>query len=534
MYIAPPLPSRRNWLLILLTFALAGEVALAQQSGDPAEAATVPTILKAAEQGHKPTHRQPPVPSEAVSDPKDTAADTARGDVPPARESAVPVPAESTDAAETVTPVPAAIPESASGAAPKPDPDPEPAPDTPDALGNESDPSISHGPRELPPAQPQEAVRADSEEHTEGGVLRLLGNEVPRGTSTRLAWSPSESFSGIAVPTPVLVINGVEPGPTLCLTAAIHGDELTGIEIVRRVMFAINPQKLTGAVIGVPIVNLQGFRRNSRYLPDRRDLNRYFPGNSGGSLAARVAHSFFNEVVTRCDALVDMHTGSFHRTNLPQVRADMNDSGVAQLARNLGAIVVLQSRGNSGTLRRAAVEHGIPAVTLEAGEPMRLAEDQVAHGVQSIHSVLNGMEMYGRPSIWGKPEPVYYKSFWVRSNTGGILFSRVKLGDRVQTGDVLGTVTDPITNARAELTSPHGGRVIGMALNQVVMPGFAAYHIGIQTTEEHAAEPVAGLEEPEESEGENDAPEMATERGVQAPASGEQLPVDADRLEEDS
>ncbi|MDX9874313.1 MAG: succinylglutamate desuccinylase/aspartoacylase family protein, partial [Spongiibacteraceae bacterium] len=136
-------------------------------------------------------------------------------------------------------------------------------------------------------------------------TLRLLGAEVPRGTSTRLAWSPSETFSGISAPTPVLVVHGASAGPTLCLTAAVHGDELTGIEIVRRVMFGINPQKLNGTVVGVPIVNLQGFRRNSRYLPDRRDLNRYFPGNSQGSLAERVAHSFFDEVIRHCNALVD-------------------------------------------------------------------------------------------------------------------------------------------------------------------------------------------------------------------------------------
>lgn len=326
-------------------------------------------------------------------------------------------------------------------------------------------------------------------------TLRLLGAEVPRGTSTRLAWSPSETFSGISAPTPVLVVHGASAGPTLCLTAAVHGDELTGIEIVRRVMFGINPQKLNGTVVGVPIVNLQGFRRNSRYLPDRRDLNRYFPGNSQGSLAERVAHSFFDEVIRHCNALVDLHTGSFHRTNLPQVRADMNHPGVAELARHMGDILVLQSQGSLGTLRRAAVEHGIPAVTLEAGEPMRLNEEEVAHGVRSIQSLLSGMGMHGTMSRWRQREPVYYKSFWVRANNGGILFSRVKLGDRVKADQLLGTVTDPITNARAELRSPLAGRVIGMALNQVVMPGFAAYHIGIQTTEEHAAEPVSGLEE---------------------------------------
>lgn len=339
-----------------------------------------------------------------------------------------------------------------------------------------------------------------------GPPLVLLENEVPPGTATRLAWSPKESFAGIAAPTPVLVVNGARPGPVLCLTAAIHGDELVGIEIVRRILYEIDPQQLSGALIGVPIVNLQGFHRSSRYLPDRRDLNRFFPGNPNASSAARIAHSFFNEVVLKCDALVDLHTGSFHRTNLPQVRADLGNADVAALSRGFGATVVLQSRGARGSLRRAAVEAGIPTVTLEAGEPLRLDEDAVAHGVKSVQSLLDSLGMLKTRSIWArKAEPVYYKSAWVRASQGGVLMSKVKLGERVRTGDLLGAVTDPITNARHEISSPYNGRVIGMALNQVMMPGFAAYHIGIQATPEEAAETDPdlddGLDEEEEEEG---------------------------------
>jgi predicted deacylase len=335
------------------------------------------------------------------------------------------------------------------------------------------------------PAEPAPPAADDSTP-----PLVLLENEVPPATATRLAWSPKESFAGIAAPTPVLVINGARPGPVLCLTAAIHGDELIGIEVVRRLLYAIDPQQLSGALIGVPIVNLQGFRRSSRYLPDRRDLNRYFPGNTHGSSAARIAHSFFNEVMLKCDALVDLHTGSFHRTNLPQVRADLNNADVAALTKGFGATVVLQSVGARGSLRRAAVEAGIPAVTLEAGEPMRLDEEAVSHGVKSIEGLLDSLGMLKTRSRWARRvEPIYYKSTWVRANQGGVLLSRVELGERVRPGDLLGTVTDPITNASHHIVSPHNGRVIGMALNQVMMPGFAAYHIGIQATPEEAAEP---------------------------------------------
>ncbi len=323
------------------------------------------------------------------------------------------------------------------------------------------------------------------------GPFVMLGAEVAPGTSTRLAWSPGHSFEGISVATPVLVVNGTKPGPVLCLTAAVHGDELNGIEIVRRVLYNLNAAKLSGTVVGVPIVNLQGFRRGSRYLPDRRDLNRFFPGDPKGSSAARIAYSFFHEVIKHCDALVDLHTGSFYRTNLPQLRADLRDPEVLELSQGFDGTVVLQSEGTVGTLRQASVAAGIPAVTLEAGEPLRLQENEVNHGVKTIQSLLGKMNMIKKTSFWGTPEPVYYQSVWVRTDEGGILFSEVDLGERVKEKGILGTVTDPITNIRTEILSPYQGRVLGMALNQVVMPGFAAYRIGIQSSEEEVIDAVS-------------------------------------------
>lgn len=310
-------------------------------------------------------------------------------------------------------------------------------------------------------------------------ALIMLGAKVPPRTSTRLSWSPAQSFEGLASPTPVLVVHGKRPGPTLCLTAAVHGDEINGIEIVRRILYNIDPDKLSGSVIGVPIVNLQGFQRNSRYLPDRRDLNRYFPGAADGSSAARIAHSFFNEVIVHCSVLVDIHTGSFDRTNLSQLRADLSNSAVEELTQGFGATVVLHNSGAVGTLRRAAVEHGIPAVTIEAGGPMRFQEKEVAHSVKSIHTLLNHLGMVKKSRVWGDKEQVYYSSRWLRADKGGILLSEIELGKEVEEGDLLGTITNPITNVRTEMYSPIVGRIIGMTLDQVVLPGYAAYHIGI-------------------------------------------------------
>jgi len=328
-------------------------------------------------------------------------------------------------------------------------------------------------------------------EEEQAAPLQLLGKEIMPGTAHRLSWSATELFEGVPVSTPVLVVNGASPGPTLCLTAAVHGDELNGIEIVRRVMHEIAPSKLSGALIGVPIVNVQGFRRGSRYLPDRRDLNRYFPGNPNGSAAARIAYSLFNDVIAHCDALVDLHTGSFERSNLPQIRADLRNPDVVTLTQGFGSMVVLHSKPTVGTLRHAATLAEIPAVTVEAGGPSQLELAEVKHGVKGIETLLSTLGMVRKKRFWGDPEPVYYRSSWVRADNGGILLADVSLGSTVRKGDLLGTITDPMSNQRSELFSPYAGRIIGLARNQVVMPGFAAFHVGMQADDVIAREGAA-------------------------------------------
>jgi len=317
-----------------------------------------------------------------------------------------------------------------------------------------------------------EAVPAES--------FTLLGKEILPSTSTRLAWSPGIQIAGLSQITPVLVVNGAHAGPTLCLTGATHGDELNGIEIIRRTMYDLNPEKLSGRVIGVPIVNLTGFQQGTRYLPDRRDLNRYFPGHPDGTLADRVAHSLFKNVISHCDMLVDIHTGSLKRTNLPQLRADMNNPEVAEFTRGFDGMAVVHSSGSSGMLRTAATEAGIKSVTMEAGESLRIQEHQIKAGVNSLNSLMEKHGMISRMFVWGDPEPVYYDSTWIRAEHGGILFSDIDLGDKVSQGQVLGYVADPITNEQHPIRSSSDGRVIGMAVDQVVMAGFAAYHIGTE------------------------------------------------------
>ncbi|MBX3707763.1 MAG: succinylglutamate desuccinylase/aspartoacylase family protein [Pseudomonadales bacterium] len=336
----------------------------------------------------------------------------------------------------------------------------------------------------------------------EPAALRLLGQSVTPGTFAMLAWEPSQTFASGSLASTVLVAHGARRGPVLCLTAAVHGDELNGIETVRRILHDLDPTELSGTVIGVPIVNIQGFNRGSRYLPDRRDLNRFFPGNPSGSSASRIAHSLFYNVIVHCNSLVDLHTGSFHRTNLPQLRANLNDPGSLTIAEGFGATVVLHSPGEEGTLRWAATQAGIPAVTLEAGGPMQVQQEAVAHSVRGIQALMQSMGMHGEQRQADPTEPVYYQSRWVRADHGGILSGKVPLGHQVAIGDLLGTVIDPLTNQQQQIRSPFRGRVIGMALDQFVMPGYATFHIGIESAVEDA------LEAPVEPESDYEAAEV--------------------------
>ena len=308
--------------------------------------------------------------------------------------------------------------------------------------------------------------------------FELLGRTFARGERARLDLELSESFAGRAVATPVEVIHGLGPGRVVCLVAGIHGDEIVGIEVVRRIVEQIDARGLLGTVIAVPIANPMGFRQSSRYLPDRRDLNRYFPGRPYGSSASRIAHRLFENVIRKCDLLVDFHSGSFHRANLPQTRADMSDPALRELAQWFGAPVVVHSEGRPGTLRRAAVDEGMLALLYEAGEPMRFDEASVQSGVKGALALLARLEMHGVIDAEVEPSQVFRGSAWVRADAGGIFLAAVGLGDWVDARQIVGAITNPFTHERVEVRSPRTGRIIGRAVDQVVTPGYALFHIG--------------------------------------------------------
>ena len=311
------------------------------------------------------------------------------------------------------------------------------------------------------------------------GPIELLGRQISPGSSERFPAVPDRTFEASYLNMPVFVARGTAPGPTLCITAGVHGDELNGVEIARRAFSTVDAGSLSGTVIALPAINAEGVRSGSRYLSDRRDLNRAFPGSAGGSVAKLIAHSVFTEVLVHCDALVDLHTASNDRTNLPQIRADIADPEIRALAVHFGTGIVIAGKGPDGSLRREAVKAGVPSIIYEAGAPHRFEQDEIMRGVSGIDSVMAYLGMSRSPEREIPAAKVYERSRWVRvpRESGGFFFPESGLGDTVTRGQVLGTIIDPLTDATYPVKSDVDGEIIGMAFSRPVLPGYALYHI---------------------------------------------------------
>ncbi|MCW6038349.1 succinylglutamate desuccinylase/aspartoacylase family protein [Spirulina subsalsa FACHB-351] len=279
---------------------------------------------------------------------------------------------------------------------------------------------------------------------------------------------------------PVTIIHGREPGAILWLSAAIHGDEINGVEIIRQVVQRIQPQQLRGTLIAVPVVNVFGFIEQNRYLPDRRDLNRCFPGSANGSLTSRLAHLFMREIVTRSTHGIDLHTASDHRVNLPQIRANLEDPETYRCAKAFGAPVMLHSTTRDGSLREAAGKRGIPILLYEAGEAMRFDLESIRIGVEGIMRVMTVLEMCSPIALTPPPQPLECRqSKWVRAARSGILRLDVKLGERVDQKQVLGTISDAFGDKSVRVRATVGGVVIGFTQNPLVNQGDGILHLAV-------------------------------------------------------
>ncbi len=277
----------------------------------------------------------------------------------------------------------------------------------------------------------------------------------------------------------VHIVHGKTDGPVVFVSAGIHGDEVIGIEIVRRLLRSPGLKRLRGTLIVVPIVNAFGFIARSRYLPDRRDLNRSFPGSGGGSLAARLARMFLDEIVARADMGIDLHSAAVHRTNYPQVRVSPDDARMRELADVFGAPIVMQSALREGSLRAAAREVGTPVLLYEGGEGLRFDETAVRAGLAGILRVLKSMEMVSGRGIAPPKSPPQFcaSSKWLRAPMGGLFRGFRPDGDLVRAGDVLGTVADPFGEREAEVAAPFEGLIVGRAVMPVVNEGDAVFHL---------------------------------------------------------
>jgi hypothetical protein len=312
------------------------------------------------------------------------------------------------------------------------------------------------------------------------GALELHNQVIAPGEKRRFSYQSVPTFEGTFLDTLVLVARGRMPGPALCLTGLVHGDERNGFEIARTVFARTNARELSGTLLALPAINVNGFRTGSRYMPDRRDLNRAFPGDAAGSNTALIAGIVFEALTRTCDALIDLHTGSFDRANLPQVRVDLGNARAVELARRFGAAVVLGGAGPPGSLRREMMDAGIPAIIYEAGLPLRFEPEEIARGVQGAINVMIHLGMIG-----GEPTPptpdsrVFGKARWLRVPVGhgGVFYPDKALGDRVAAGEPVAHIDDPFTDERHDVRATHAGTIIGMAVPQVVFSGYALLHI---------------------------------------------------------
>jgi uncharacterized protein len=310
--------------------------------------------------------------------------------------------------------------------------------------------------------------------------LTVAGVVVEAGERRDLAPAASESYTGDRTTLPLAVVNGRHDGPRVFVTAAVHGDELNGIAVCRALLDHLDPATLRGTVVVVPIVNVLGVQIGSRYLPDRRDLNRSFPGSHTGSMAARIARLLLDEVIVGSDVGIDLHTAANHRTNVPQIRVATSDPRARALAIAFGAPFVLDAPTRPGSLREAATERGVSVLTFEGGQPLRFDQDAIEVGRRGVLRVLHRLEMIDRSPDPTDPAPmVLHASRWLRAARGGILQLHVGVGDRVEPGDPLWTTVSPLGAERASVEAEDEGYVIGATALPLVQPGQALLHVAL-------------------------------------------------------
>lgn len=328
--------------------------------------------------------------------------------------------------------------------------------------------------------------------------LLTIGDTVIKpGSRVKLQLPVANLYTDTEVSLPVEVIRSKKPGPTVFVSAAIHGDELNGIEIIRRLMTMKSFRLSSGTLIAVPIVNVYGLLNQSRYMPDRRDLNRCFPGSPKGSLAGRLAHLFLEEIVSKSDYGIDLHTGAIHRSNFPQIRANLNDPETEAMARIFGVPVLLNSSLRDGSMREAASEFGVKVLLYEAGQALRFDELSIRAGLKGILNVLAHLGLIRKRLSKSAPIDPFIANYssWIRATSSGTVRDVKMLGDHVKRGEVLAEICSPMGAFVVKLKAPRAGVIIGKQNIPLVQEGDAMYHIANFEEPDEVADHIELLQE---------------------------------------
>jgi len=314
---------------------------------------------------------------------------------------------------------------------------------------------------------------------TRSRTFRMGGVTVRRGQTQDIRVPVSERYTGDPVTLPVRVIRARRPGPTLFVTAGIHGDELNGVGVLHELAFGPALPLSAGTVIFVLVANVFGFETQSRYMPDRRDLNRCFPGTKSGSLSSRLASRLFEEVVRRSDYGIDLHSAAAPRMNFPNVRGDLKNPAVRRLAHAFGCELIVHGKGPEGSLRQEATKAGCPTILLEAGETCKIEPGVLEIGVRGVQNVLKDLQMMRGQPVASARQSLIEKATWVRAQEGGILRYHVSPGAEVETGQPLATTVSVFGREQNVLNSPVDGIILGMTSLPTVKPGEPVCHIAI-------------------------------------------------------
>ncbi|MGB7345632.1 MAG: succinylglutamate desuccinylase/aspartoacylase family protein [Pirellulaceae bacterium] len=305
-----------------------------------------------------------------------------------------------------------------------------------------------------------------------------FGVNVKPGQAVSTELVISESYSSRDVVIPIRVRRGLKDGPTVFVTAALHGDELNGTGAIRSMLADSSWELAAGTLLMVPVLNVLGFERHSRYLPDRRDLNRCFPGNSTGSMASRLANVIFDSIVRRCDYGIDLHTAAVRRTNFPNSRADLDNPTCAKLAEAFGSGIIMHGKGPKGSFRREATAAGCPTVVVEGGEVWKVESSVADCMLRGVFNVLKELQMIKGEAEIPKCQAVIRQTKWIRAERGGFMSMHVAPGDSVVKGQVIASNSNLLMEEQSRLEAPFSGIVIGMTTLPAVQPGEPVIHIG--------------------------------------------------------